>query len=71
VHWTYDKRGDPTIAPPDPSIPSIKITKSATGETIQIKQLDCSEPHKTLGVLISRSKNQAAEHTHALSQKGP
>jgi hypothetical protein len=21
VHWIYDKRGDPTIAPPDPSIP--------------------------------------------------
>jgi hypothetical protein len=63
VHWTYDKRGDPTIAPPDPSIPPIEITNSATGHTVQIKQLDCSEPHKTLGVVISPSKNQAAEHT--------
>jgi hypothetical protein len=48
VPWIYDTRGDPTIAPPDPSIPPIKITNSATGETVQIKQLDCSEPHKTL-----------------------
>jgi hypothetical protein len=40
-----------------------KITNSATGVTVQIKQLDCSKPHKMLGVQISPSKNQAAEHT--------
>jgi hypothetical protein len=41
VNWIYDKRGDPTIAP-NPSIPPIESTNSATGKTVQIKQLRSS-----------------------------
>jgi hypothetical protein len=61
VQWKFDKRGNPSIAPPDPDIPPIELVSSANGDTVKIKQLDCSEPHKTLGVLISPSRNYTAE----------
>jgi hypothetical protein len=43
VQWTFNKQGNPSIAPPDPSIPPIELVSSANGETVKIKQLDCLE----------------------------
>jgi hypothetical protein len=61
MQWRFDPEGRPYLLPPNKFQHSVHIVDSETGTRFDIPQRDCSQPHKTLGVMETPDGNNKAE----------
>ena len=66
--WQFDTDETPTLTPKDQIPHQLMITQGNDNEPTEIIQKDCSEPHKTLGVMKAPNRSQNGEIQRLLTK---
>jgi hypothetical protein len=68
IYWKFDNEGRPIITPTDEITKEVELTDSETGENYKIKYKDCSEAHKSLGIMFTPSGCNTEDYQRILKK---